>query len=132
MYLYACGALLATAVVLNLRDSRMLALTLIVGSSIFASPPMDSRLHFYMFCIMVELAVLLFALGYKSHASSAIAYICGVMIIAHIGGYVLKGGLPLSPYQVIIKFLEFSQLVSLMALSPVLRHTLRNRHAATT
>lgn len=110
----------------------MLALSLLVGASIFASPPIDSRTHFYVFCILVELAVLMFALTYKCAASSMMAYICGVMIISHFGGLILGGGLPLSPYQVIIKFLEFSQLLSLMALSPILRQTLRNRYATTT
>jgi hypothetical protein len=110
----------------------MLALSLLVGASIFASPPMDSRTHFYVFCILVELAVLMFSLTYKCHVSSLMAYICGVMIISHIGGLVLGGGLPLSPYQLIIKFLEFSQIVSLMALSPVLRRTIRNTYATTT
>lgn len=107
----------------------MLALTLLVGASIFASPPMDSRLHFYLFCIMVELAVLLFALGCKCEASTAIAYICGGMIVAHLGGFFLRGGLILSPYQLIIKLLEFSQLLSLVALSPVIVKFGRAKHA---
>jgi hypothetical protein len=131
MYHYACGAILFIAIYLNRKDSRMLSLSFVIGASIFASPPMDSRVAFYLFCIMAELAVLMFALSYKCRASSTIAYICAVMIVAHIGGFVLKGGLPLSPYQVIIKFLEFSQLTALVALSPVLRPTLRNRHATT-
>lgn len=129
MYHFACGLLLAIALFLNRRDGRMLALILVVGASTFASPPMDSRLHFYFFCIMVELAVLMFALSYECEASRAIAFICGVMIVAHIGGFFLKGGLFLSPYQLIIKLLEFSQLLALMALSPVIVKFRRAKNA---
>lgn len=107
----------------------MLALTLVVGATMFASAPMDDRIHFYLFCIMVELTVLMFALSYECEASRAIASICGLMIVAHLGGFFLKGGLFLSPYQLIIKLLEFSQLLTLMALSPVIVKFRRAKHA---
>lgn len=132
MYFYACGLFLFAALVLNLRDSRMLSLTLVVGASIFSSPPMDSRTHFYMFCIIVEIAVAIFAIVSKSKAGNIMAHICAVMTVAHIGGLILGGGLPLSPYQVIIKLLEFSQLLACVALSPAIRHTLKADYATTT
>lgn len=132
MYLVACGALLATAVVLNVRDVRMLALTLLVGATIFMPVPAHSQMQFYGTCILVELCVLAFCVFYASRASCLMIHVLLAMIVAHFMGWMLDGSPPLSPYRVIIKVLEFSQLAVCVALSPVLTPILRNRDAAPT
>lgn len=107
----------------------MLALTMLVGASIFSSPPMDSRMHFYLFCIMVELAVILFAISYKSDAYKIIAYICAAMIVCHVAGFAFKGGLLLSPYRILIKIFECLQLLTCVAFSPIVLNFRRAKHA---
>lgn len=132
MYLVACGALLATAVVLNVRDVRMLALTLLVGATIFMPVPAYTQAQFYGTCIGAELVVLAFCVLMSSRASCVMIHIVLAMIVAHFMGWMLDGSPPLSPYRVIVKVLEFSQLAVCVALSPVLTPILRNRDAAPT
>lgn len=132
MYLLACGALIATAVVLNIRDIRMLALTFLVGATIFLPVPSHTQMQFYGTCILVELCVLAWCVFINSRASSLMIHIVSAMILAHFMGWILDGSEPLSPYRVIIKILEFSQIGVCVALSPVLTPILRNRDAAPT
>lgn len=132
MYLLACGALIATAVVLNIRDIRMLALTFLVGATIFLPVPSHTQMQFYGTCILVELCVLAWCVFINSRASSLMIHIVLFMIAAHFMGWILDGSQPLSPYRVIIKVLEFSQLLACVALSPVLTPILRNRDASPT
>lgn len=132
MYLLACGALLATAVVLNVRDVRMLALTLLVGATIFLPVPAHTQMQFYGTCILVELSVLAYCVFLQSRASCLMAHIVAAMLVAHFMGWMLDGSPPLSPYRVIVKILEFSQLAVCVALSPVLTPILRNSDATPT
>lgn len=132
MYLLACGALIATAVVLNIRDFRMLALTVLVGATIFLPVPSHTQMQFYGTCILVELCVLAWCVFINSRASSLMIHIVSAMILAHFMGWILDGSEPLSPYRIIIKILEFSQIGVCVALSPVLTPILRNRDAAPT
>ena len=131
MYLLACGALIATAAVLNIRDFRMLALTLLVGATIFLPVPSHTQLQFYGTCILVELFVAGVWTLYGVRGSNVMPFICFIMIICHFGGWILDGSGPFSPYRIIIKCLEFSQILTCVALSPLLLKTLRNRYAAT-
>lgn len=132
MYLVACGILLAVATVLNLTDRRMLALTLLVGATIFLPVPSHSQLQFYGTCIIAELCVATFAVFYSSRASSLILYCCAGLIVSHFMGWVIDGSAPFSPYRYIVKVLEFSQLAACVALSPVLTPILRNSDATPT
>lgn len=132
MYLTACGALLGASFLLNLHDRRMLALTLLVGVSIFIPVPRHDADVFYTFCIAFEMGVAFVALLLNARASVVVAELCALLAITHLMGYALDGNPPLSPYRVIVKLLEISQLTACVALSPSLVDILRNRDATTT
>jgi hypothetical protein len=132
MYQLACGVLLTFGVLLNISDRRMLALTLLVGASIFMPVPRDTALQFYSLCIAAELLVGVLAYALHARASGLITDVCAVLVIAHMLGYALDGYPPFSPYRSIVKLLEVSQLLACVALSPLMAHLLRNRDATTT
>lgn len=132
MYLLACGALFATAVVLNVRDARMLALTILVGATIFMPVPAHTQMQFYGTCIFVEACVLAYCVFYASRASMLMVHVLLAMILAHFMGWILDGSEPLSPYRMIVKILEISQLSICVALSPVLMPIIRNSSDAKT
>lgn len=135
MYLLACGVLFATALVLNLRDCRMLALTILVGVAVFAQLlpiPRETAEQYYAFCIVGEITIGLCALAIRNSAGVMVAEVCALLVITHAMGYALDGSPPFSPYRVIVKILEVSQLVVCVALSPVLAPILRNQDAKTT
>lgn len=132
MYQLACGALLFSALVLNITDRRMLALTALVGASVFLPAPRETALQFYGFCIAVEILVACLALALAARGSSIIVDVCAVLVIAHILGYALDGFPPFSPYRSIVKLLEVSQLLACVALSPLLAPLLRNHDAKPT
>lgn len=131
MYGLACAALLAIGLVLNWQCRRMLAVTLIVGISVFLPAPHESAEKFYFFCIVAEVIVGLLAWASQSRAGTIIADICVLLVIAHVLGYALGGSPPFSPYRVIVKILEVSQLVVCAALSPILAPILRNHETTT-
>lgn len=130
MYLTACFLIMAAGLGLNAFDRRMLALTALVGASIFIPAP-DTYEQFYVFCISAECLVGLLALIIRARASVLVAEICVLLVIAHLMGYSLDGSPPFSPYRVIVKLLEFSQLAACVALSPVLAPFLRNHETTT-
>lgn len=131
MYYPACGVLLAAGLILNCADRRMLALTALVGASIFLPVPRETAEQFYLFCIVAETAIGLAAVALRNSAGVLIAETCALLVVAHIMGYALDGHPPFSPYRVIVKLLEVSQLVACVALSPVLAPILRNHDAKT-
>lgn len=133
MYQLACGALLALSLILNLRDSRMLALTFFVGLSIFVPVPNASAEQFYVFCVVMEIGVALSALALDDErAGGWISSICALLVIVHVLGYYLDGNPPFSPYRAIVKILELLQIGVCVVLSPRAAHLLRNRHAIST
>ena len=129
MYLLACAALTLVALAVNRADTRMLALTLVVGASIFIPSP-DLYDQFYLFCLASESAVALIALVLRARASALVAACCAALILSHIVGYYADGSAPFSPYQVIVKLLEFAQIAACAALSPRFAPILRNRRNA--
>lgn len=132
MYQLAYAVLWAAGLLVNLRHPRILLLTAMVGASVFLPVPHDSAESFYMTCIMVDFGVGIAAWSMATAAGALIADICVLLVIAHVMGYALDGGLPFSPYRVIVKILEVSQLVACVALSPTLAPILRNQNATTT
>lgn len=132
MYLIACGALLATGIILNTTDRRMLALTLAVGANIFLPIPNDTAALFYGCCIAAELAVAVIAFSLRNTAGLLVFEVCALLVVTHLMGYVLDGNPPFSPYRAIVKILEVSQLVVCLALSPKLAPILRNHDVETT
>ena len=131
MYLIACGVLLAVAGALNLRDRRMLVLTLLIGVSIFIPAPRDTALQFYLFCIAAECVIGITAWRLHARASEPVAYACALLVITHILGYSLDGNPPFSPYRGIVKILEVFELLACVAFSPIIEPYLRNRDATT-
>lgn len=131
MYLVACGSMLLVGLILNVMDRRMLALTSLVGASVFIPVPSESAAQFYLFCVACEVGVGLLAWLSQREAGFIVANICVLLVIAHAMGYALDGSAPLSPYHVIVKLLELSQLAVCAALSPVISPILRNQNATT-
>lgn len=131
MYLTACGVFIGAALVLNLTDRRMLFLTLVIAANIFAPIPAHTQAQFYGTCIVAELLVAAAWTFWSGRGSNLVTFTSFLMIICHFGGWILDGSSPLSPYRLIIKTLEFSHILTCVALSPLLLKTLRNRYAAT-
>jgi hypothetical protein len=131
MYQYACAGLAVVALILNCLDRRMFWLTCLVIASILVPAPMGSAEAFYTFCGLVDLAIGLVAWRFAGKQGLWIADICVLLVISHVMGYALDGGLPFSPYHLIVKILEASQLLVCVVLSPVIAPALRNRDAST-
>jgi hypothetical protein len=129
MYQLACGTLLLVGLILNCTDRRMLALTVIVGASVFLPVPVNTALEFYSICIISEIFVGVMAYRTGREAGFLVANACVLLVIAHAMGYALDGSPPLSPYRLIVKILEISQLLVCAALSPVIEPVLRNDDA---
>lgn len=110
----------------------MLVLTLAVGINIFYVVPDHSQAAFYSTCLALEVMVLAVAAFYGPKASVIVAYTSICLIIAHFMGWTLDGSAHLSPYRVIVRILEVTQLVACVALSPVLMPILRNSGDAKT
>lgn len=132
MYLFACGALLATGLILNVGDRRMLALTALVGASVFIPVPRETPEHFYFFCIAAEILVAILACTTRARAAGGIVDLCVLLVIVHAMGYAIDGSPPFSPYRGIVKLLEVTQLAFCIVLSPILAPILRNHDAEPT
>lgn len=128
-FLLACSALLFLGLLLNVRDQRMLFLTLVVGAGFLVPAPRDSALHFYVFCSSVQAVVAIVAWRIRTVAAIAVFETCILLIVADIMGYTLDGSHAFSPYRAVVKLLEFSQIAVCVVLSPVLAPILRNRDA---
>lgn len=129
MYLQVCGALSISALILNLRDFRMLVISMMVVVSIFVPVPSSNAESFYTFCVLFEILVAVIAWATRKEAGFLIANACVLLVIAHVMGYSLDGSVPLSPYHVIVKILELVELGICVALSPVIAPILRNQDA---
>jgi hypothetical protein len=126
MLLPSYGILLGIGLLANLRDWRMLALTLLVGANILAPIPSNTREEFFFWCFIAELCLLLGAFLLRAKASIIVIQFATVLVLMHVMGYYL--GTPhLSPYRVIVKVCEYSQLFLCIAFSPGLFTSLRNR-----
>lgn len=126
MLLPSYAILLGAGLLANLRDWRMLALTLLVGMNVFVPIPSNTREEFFFWCIVAELVLLFGAFMLRTTASVLIIEFATLLILMHIMGYYVGTG-PLSPYRVIVKVCEYSQLLICIAFSPGLVTSLRNR-----
>lgn len=135
MYPLACLFLFSLGMAFNYLsgDKRMLALCLAVGVStnMYYLTPQDSAASYYTFCIAVDVVVCLIAWILRASGSSLISFLCVLLVISHTMGWILDGSQPLSPYRLIVKILEFSQLMACVALSPLLLPILRNHDVST-
>lgn len=128
MHLPACLALLALAVSLNRNDGRLLALTIIVGASIFTPTPREYA-NFYLFCIAAECIVALMALRLKTAASVPIFILCLVLVTAHAMGYYKDGHPPFSPYRALVPMLETLEILCCVLASAPILSRLHNRES---
>lgn len=108
------GILLALAIVLNMRDQRMVAVTCVVGFGIFVPIP-DA--FFYLICACVEVIVAGLATAIDARASKPITRISVLLVIFHGMGWVLNGYPPESPYHIMVKVCEYAELVTCIILS---------------
>jgi hypothetical protein len=127
MLLNAYAILLGLGVYLNRHDRRMLALTFVIGVSVFLPVPRQTAFAFYTFCIIAELLVALIAWRLNTRATELVIGICAVLVLAHVMGYILNGHPSLSSYRVIVPLLESAQLLTCVCMSPSLYARLQNR-----
>lgn len=118
--------LLAWASWLNRKDWPMLALTLVVGVSLFLPTPREYDAY-YRSCITVEIIVALVALRLNVAASVLIIELCTLLVLAHILGYYTDGNPPFSPYRFLVKELETLEILCCALKSAPLASRLRNR-----
>lgn len=114
----AAFILLLIALYCNIDARNSLALTFIVGASYFF--PFDiihNRDLWYASVIISELIVLLSALALKTRASLMVIVICVMLELNHINGYFFGGHNPESPYHVVVKYLEYIEIVALILFS---------------
>jgi hypothetical protein len=109
---YAILALIAMAI--NLRDLRMLALTLFVTADIFAPIP---AVNFYLICALVDSLNGLLAYRINAAASRPVWRISILLVIFHGLGYFLNGYPISSPYHIVVKICEHAELLSCILLS---------------
>lgn len=101
------AVLLAVALVLNLRDRKMLTLTALVGVGVFAQVP-DA--YFYLVCALGELLIALIAIYIAAPASGMIVRISTVLVGCHFLGYLLNGYPQTSPYHILVKLCEHAEI----------------------
>ena len=109
--------LIILAIYLNKDDLRMLALTLIVGASYFLPVEyITDRTVWYSTVVIAEMIVIISAIALKTRASLVIAVICAMLEINHINA-ILFGGHSGSPYELVIKSLEYFELAACLVFS---------------
>lgn len=112
MILYA--PLLIVAIAMNIGNWRMLALTLVVGAGIFVPIP-DA--HFYAICALVECMVAASAVIISAPVSKFVFRVSMLLVLFHFLGWWLDGYPPESPYHILVKISEHSELVACILMS---------------
>lgn len=112
MILYA--PLLIVAVAMNIGNWRMLLLTLVVGFGVFVPIPGD---YFYAVCGFVECIVAASAIFIAAPASKFVFRVSMMLMLFHFLGWWLDGYPPESPYHLLVKILEHSELVACILMS---------------
>lgn len=108
------GILLAVALAANACDWRMFSLSAIVGFGIFV-PIQDA--YFYLICACVEVFVATAAVYLNARASKPVMRISALLVIFHGLGWWLNGYPPESPYHIMVKVSEYSELIACILLS---------------
>lgn len=109
---YAILAMIAAA--LNLHDWKMLALTALVTAGVFVPVPDE---YFYFTCMLGEATIGFLAFKLQSTASKPIWRISIVLIVFHFLGFVYNGYPIASPYHIVVKICEHTELLSCILLS---------------
>lgn len=119
--------LLGAGIIANVREWRMLVLTLLVGTNVFFPIPSTSALEFYAYCVMAEIIVITGAVFLSTKASLLIIEIGIVLIVLHVMAYYIDGNPTLSPYRVLVKVCEYALLCTCIFFSKGFLPSLRNR-----
>lgn len=91
----------------------MLLLTLMVGWSYYLPVELiTSRDAWYMACIGTELIVIITAVALCARASCIVVAICAMLEMNHINGWIFDGHVNSSPYHVVVKYLEYIELLA--------------------
>lgn len=106
------SAMLVLSLWLNRADFKMLLLSALVSGSFFFQVPRESALAYYPTCIAVEIFVAFCAYKLKAKASTNVVDLCGVMILAHIMGWIINDRSSLEPYTAIMFLTEYAQIVT--------------------
>lgn len=114
----AASLLILLALYLNKDDKNTLALVLLVGASYFLPVHLiTDRGTWYATVIIAELIVLLSAVTLKTKASLMVIVACVMLELNHINGYLFNGHNPESPYQVVVKYIEYIEISALILFS---------------
>ena len=127
MLLTSYAILLGAGIIANLRDWRMLVLTMVIGANVLAPIPSDSAIGFYSYCILAEVCVIVAAVFLGTKSSLLVIEIAIVLIVLHVMAYYIDGNPPLSPYRVLVKLCEYAMLFTCIFFSKGFLPSLRNR-----
>jgi hypothetical protein len=123
----ACAAWLL-ALLLNVHQPRMLALALVVGVGFFVPAPAGCDWQtFYIYCTAGETAIGVIALLLRANASGFIAVFSGILAAIHGLGAFLDGGIPDSPYHVLVPALGYAEFAACILCSAPLIGWVKNR-----
>lgn len=109
--------LLVLALLFNIGNPRVLALTVIVGAGIFVPIPAP---HFYAWCAAVELLVLFLAMLVGSGQGHAVALLCVALLLCHLMGF-LMDGYTSRAYFYLVRIYEHAELLICMLGSRIRR-----------
>lgn len=123
--------LLGLALLVNLSNKKMLALTVFVAAGFLVDIPRTSAEEFYRYCMLVEACIFLVALNVKCEASGAVLLSAGLLFLCHCLGYWKDGYPALSPYRVLVPALEYIQIVCCIIFSRPVWTILDNRESQT-
>lgn len=91
----------------------MLLLTLLVGLSYLLPVHLITDMYAWYAVVMgAELFVLCSSLLLRTKASVAVATVCTMLLVNHINGLFFNGYLESSPYQIIVPYLEYIELLA--------------------
>lgn len=121
------AVLLGAGLIANVRDWRMLALTVAIGMNVFAPIPSSTAEEFYLYCILAEAVLILAAAVLQTKSSMIVIEVAVVLIVLHVMAYHIDGNPALSPYRILVKLCEYAQLCSCIFFSRGFLPSLRNR-----
>ena len=125
------STLLGFALLVNLGNKKMLALTFFVAAGFLVDIPRTSADEFYLYCMLVETCIFIAALNVKCEASGAVMLSAGLLFLCHCLGYWKDGYPALSPYRALVPALEYIQIVCCIIFSRPLVAILHNRESQT-
>lgn len=121
------AVLLGAGLIANVRDWRMLLLTVVIGVNVFAPIPSNTAEEFYAYCILAELFVIACALFLHTKSTAIVVEVGIVLIVLHAMAYHIDGSPALSPYRVLVKLCEYAMLCSCVFFSRGFLPSLQNR-----